>query len=115
MSNPVSLKLKETERLTFAFMAADTVNTYNLDVQGMLRMIILELPDFTTGSPTCTVQIKNKKSLVVWSVAGLAENTQHNLLIEDGLCPVGVDSDLVLTLSGAAGGTNLAFVTLFLR
>lgn len=70
---------------------------------------ILELPDYTTGSPTTTLSIIDANSVTVFAGAAHAENANYSIPIDVEL--VGTYT-IRLTLSGAAGGAAIVQITI---
>ena len=70
---------------------------------------ILELPDYTTGSPTTTLSFINANSVTVFTGAAHPENANYSIPIDVEL----VETYTVrLTLSGVAGGATTAYITI---
>ena len=103
MSNPVSIRLKNTTELTFAFNTADSVKSVTVIANGFLRFLRLTLPDFTTAA-TATFSITDSFGDEIFTQGGLAKNIQHNIIIDDGVVPLTGTVTFTLTLNAAAGG-----------
>ncbi len=114
MSNPVDLKLKKSARATLACVTATTSKTVTVDVNGFLRFIVLELPNFTTAA-TVIVTVVNGDSLTLYTSGSLAENAQHNIVIADGYVPVMKGDSIVMTLNAQAGGSHSMYLTYYVR
>lgn len=112
--NSVSLKLKKELRTALTFATADTVKSITTTANGFLRFLIVELPNFTTAA-TAVLTVVNSDGLTVYTSAALAENTQHNLVINDGYVPMGGSVMFTLTLNDVAGGAHTAYLTAYVR
>ena len=96
-------------RTAVAIAAAGTDFDTALTVTGSrATRYILELPDYTTGSPTTTLSIIDANSVTVFTGAAHAENAKYSIPIDVEL--VGTYT-LRLTLSGVAGGATTANLT----
>lgn len=114
MSNPVDLKLKKSERATLSCVTADTSKSVTVDMNGFLRFIILELPNFTTAA-SAIITVVNKDGKTIYTSASLAENTQHNLLINDGYVPLQKGDTITITLNAQSGGAHDMALTYYVR
>lgn len=85
------------------FGDADTVKTAALNFWGYLETMHVVIPDWTTGSPTLTVSIKDEDGYLIKEQAALAENAEHDVSFDRHI-PQGCT--VTLTLTGAPGGTG---------
>jgi len=114
MSNPVDLKLKKSTRATLACVTATTSKSVTVDMNGFLRFMILELPDFTTAA-TAIITVVNIDSVTIYTSASLAKNTQHNIVINDGYIPIQKGDTITVTLNAQAGGAHNMYLTYYVR
>lgn len=103
-------------RTGLVFGATDTSKTLTIDADGVTHTIIVELPDWTTGSPTATLAISNSDGKLLYSITGLTENTgtsPHILLVSR---PLKGTSTFTITLTGQPGGSGgTAYLTIYVE
>jgi len=89
------------------FGAAETIVSETIALFGCriahTNVIIVTIPNWTTGSPTLTFEIKDPDGAVIYSQATLAETITHVFVVERPLID---GSSFVGTLTGAPGGTG---------
>ena len=93
---------------------AATGVTFNLaleDICGVATRYILEIPNYTTGSPTTTLSIINANGVTIYTGPAFTEYANYSIPIDIEL--IG-DYTVRLTLSGAAGAETVVYFTMFL-
>lgn len=98
-------------RTSITIAATGTTFDYTISTGGArITRYILELPDYTTGTPTTTLSIIDVNSITVFTGAAHAENANYSIPVDIEL--IGYYT-LRLTLSGASGGATTVPLTLF--
>ena len=97
-------------RTSITIASTGTTFDYTISTGGArITRYILEVPDYTTGTPTTTLSVIDLNSVTVYTGAAHAENANYS---------IPVDLELVgfytfrLTLSGASGGATTVNLTL---
>jgi len=102
-------------RTALAFGAAEASKNFTIDGRAFTHTLVVELPNWTNDS-TATLSISDPNGKVLYSIAGLTENTgtsPHILLVAR---PVVSTTTITLTLSGVPGGAGgTAYVTIYLQ
>lgn len=93
--------------LDFVFGASDTAKDQALLPIQLIKHLHVVVPDFT-NSVTATVTIEDGDGRVLWTSAAKAKGASYNLESEEEWYDQVISSDLsiVVTLSGAPGGTG---------
>ncbi len=105
--------IKRVGRVTVTIAATGTTFNTTYVMSGfLLTRYVLELPNYTTGSPTTTLSIIDANSITIFTGAAHAETDNYSI-------PVDIELDgtytFRLTLSGESGGATSAYLTLFGR
>ena len=105
------------ERLkhTLAYATADTAKTCTITgASGILRAIVLTLPNFTTAASVTTITIAdNDGDTIYTNSTGYAENTTH--LISSLVVPMAENYTCTVTLNAASGGAHNATIKFFVE
>ena len=98
-------------RTAFSIAATGTTFDTNLIISRGKRATryILELPNYTTGTPTTTLSIIDANSVTIFTGSAHAENANYSIPIDLELVGLYI---LRLTLSGEAGGITTAYLTI---
>ena len=95
--------------ITYAGVTADTTATAAVNVEGLLQKIVLVASD-NTGNRTSTLTITDRNDKTIFtSAAGLAENKTHTWSVSE---PLSGPCDVLITYSGALGGSHTDYVYL---
>ena len=96
-------------RTAVAIAATGTTFDTTLIAGARATRYILELPNYTTGSPTTTLSIIDANSVTIFAGAAHAETLNYSIPIDVEI--VGTYT-VRLTLSGVAGGATTAYITI---
>lgn len=106
-------KLKDV----LAFTALLTNLAYKVYENGMVRAIVMTLPNFTTATKVNQIDILDEDGNAIYTNtnggAGWAENATY--LITNLAIPVDKEFQFKMTLDAAAGGTHDTTVKLFVE
>ena len=95
--------------ITYAGVTADTAATAAVNVEGLLQKIVLVASD-NTGNRTSTLTITDRNDKTIFtSAAGLAENATHTWNVSE---PLSGPCDVLITYSGALGGSHTDYIYL---
>jgi len=95
--------------ITYALVTADTTATIAQNVEGILQKIVFVASD-NTGNRTSTLTITDRNDQTIFtSAAGLAENTTHTWNLSE---PLSGPCDVLVTYSGAIGGSHTDYIYL---
>lgn len=112
--NKIAVKLFKGARKILTYAAADTVKSVTYDINGFLRFIIVEMPNFTTAA-SGVLTILNSDGNTLYTSVAIAENGTSNIIISDGYVPLTGETTFTLTLNAGAGGAHSAYITPYVR
>lgn len=99
---------------TLSFTALLTELSGRLDENGMIRVIHLTLPNFTTAASVSQIDIYDEDSSLVYTNAtGWADNGSHT--IGSLAIPIDRNYTIKLTLNAASGGSHDAVVKCYIE
>lgn len=104
------MSMTDTGELNFTFDATETVKSVKLSNNGFIKFLVFDLPNFTNAI-TGVVTILDKDGYTLYTSGSLAENAiatagaSIGAAVTGGI-PVDYNYTMILTLSGAAGGTG---------
>lgn len=92
-----------------AFTATSTTVTQQVTENGLCRMLIIDVPNFT-NAVTTAVSVLDANDYVLWTKTGIAKNTVTRIDETTtpilGSIPFDYSHKIKVELSGAAGGTG---------
>lgn len=112
--NKISLRVFKGARKVLTYAAADTVKSTTYDINGFLRFLIVEMPNFTTAA-TGVLTILNSDGNTLYTSVAIAENGTSNVIIADGYVPLTGETTFTLTLNAGAGGDHSVYITPYVR
>jgi hypothetical protein len=106
-------KMLRSQRKGLAFTSTSTTNSYTLQCNGQTNMVLVEMPNFTNAI-TATLTVSDENGVTIMTKAAIAENANTMLDATDDFDKAMAGTYTVLiTLSGAAGGTGGTVYTTF--
>jgi len=112
--NQVAVKVFKGERKALTYAVADTVKSVTYAMNGFLRFVIVEMPNFTTAA-TGVLTILTYDGNTLYTSVAIAANGTTNIIIGDGYVPLTGETTFTLTLNAGAGGAHSAYITPYVR